>query len=315
MLKYLTIRDEVLQKEKFKNGDIDFYMVGRAQWWVNEFDLENPVPNFEALKKGLVQKRKIYNFMSKGTSGLFYNMRKAPFDNLKIRKAFAHLWNRDQLIEKLFFNEYKKITSAFPGGIYLNEENLIYEYNPKKANKLLDEAGWEKKNSEGYRVNAAGEIFELDLKIRQTSERIFTPYQEELKNAGIKLDLKITDGNSLFKSGNERRFKIHYQAWSTGFFPNPETSVHSKYADPDNTVNFSGVKNDRIDELCEEYRVSFNPEEKIKIIKEIDKILSETVHVAWGWYSPFNRRILYWNKFGMPASYFSYGGEKEFRRV
>ena len=308
-LKYITIRDEVLQKEKFKNGDIDFYMVGRAQWWVNEFNLTNPVPSFDALKNGLVQKRKVYNFMTKGTSGIFFNMRKAPFDDLRIRKAFAHLWNRDQLIEKLFFNEYKKIRSAFPGSVYENEENTIYELNPTKAAKLLDEAGWKKRDSEGYRINSNGERFQLELKIRQSSERIYTPLQEDLKKAGIQLDLKITDGNSLFKSGNERRFKIHAQAWSVGFFPNPESSFHSKYADPDNTANFSGVKNDRIDELCEKYRVSFDSKEKLKIIKEMDKIISEIVHVSWGWYTPFNRRILYWNKFGMPASCFSYGGD------
>jgi len=309
LLKYITIRDEVLEKEKIKTGDIDFYMVGRAQWWVNEFNVENPVPAFDELKKGLVQKRKVFNYKPQGITGIFFNMRKAPFDDKRVRIALAHLWNRDQLIEKLFFNEYNKITSAYPGGVYSNPNNTIYKYDPIRANLLLDEAGWKNRDSKGFRLNSSGEIFEIELKILQSSERIFTPLQADLEKAGIKLSLKISDSNSKFKSGNERRFKIHYQGWTSDFFPNPEHSYHSKFADPDNTNNFSGVKNERIDELCDMYRPMFDQNERVKLIQEIDKLLSDECFVAPGWFSPHSGRLIYWNKFGMPKSFYSYAGD------
>ncbi|MBN1968330.1 MAG: hypothetical protein JXR48_09835 [Candidatus Delongbacteria bacterium] len=309
LINIVIIRDEVLEKEKFKKGDIDFYNIGRAQWWVNEFNIENPEPPFEELTRGLVQKVKVFNKKAQGISGLAFNMRKAPFDDIKIRKAFAMLWNIDQLIETLFFKEYKRITSGYPGSIYANEDNFVTYYNPEEANKLLDEAGWKNRNEEGYRINGNGEILELDFMIDQGRERIFTPYQEDLKKSGIKLNLKIADYNSISSAMNERRFKLLNVSWGGLFFPNPESSLHSNTADPDNTTNITGFKNARVDEICEEYNVCFDAAQRVKLLKEVDKIVSETVHYAYGWYSPYTMRAAYWNKFGMPASVISYTGD------
>lgn len=307
LMEFLVIRDNVLEKEKFKKGEIDIYSVGRAQWWVNEFDSDDK--SFDELYRGLIQKRKIFNYLPKGVGGLVFNLRKPPFDDIRVRKAFAMLWNRKQLIEKLFFNEYLPMHSAFPGSVYENPDNFIATYNPDEANRLLDKAGWDKRNDEGIRMNDNGELLEVTLSILQSLERIYTPYQEDLRKAGFKLNLKITDANSLLKIGDERRFKVVIENWSGSLFPNPESMYHSKTADPDNTSNTSGIKNSRIDELCELYKVSFKQSERIEILREMDKIITETVNWAYSWYSPYAERMCYWNKFSMPKSYLSkYGG-------
>jgi len=308
-IKMIIIRDETLTKEKFKKGDIDFYGINRAQWWVNEFDVKDE--SFDFLHRGLIQKKKVFNFSPKGYGGLAFNMRKPPFDDIKIRKAFAHLWNIKQLNEKLFFNEYVKIHSRWPLSVYQNPENLKLNYDLEKANQLLDEAGWAKKNSEGIRVNDNGEIFAVEMAIQQSSERIFTPLQEDLKNAGIKLDLKISDPNTMWNMLQERRFKMHYQNWGAIFFPNPESSLHSNLAEKEATNNATGFKNARVDEICEEYKTMFDAKDRVKAIREIDKIVSETVQYAYGWTAPYasGGRFGYWNKFGMPESVFSYSGD------
>ena len=144
-IKMIIVRDEILEKEKFKKGEIDFYDIAKPSIWVSEFSQKNPNPPFEALERGLVQKRKVFNYHPEGVQGIVFNMRKAPFDDLKVRKAFAYLWNREQLIEKLFYNEYELLNSSYPNSVYQNKENPKFEYNPEKGNRLLDEAGWDKK--------------------------------------------------------------------------------------------------------------------------------------------------------------------------
>lgn len=302
------VRDEVLNKEKFKKGEVDFYQVGRAQWWVNEFDHENPEPDFPELRRGLVQKRRIYNMNPKGLGGIAFNTRKAPFDDIKVRKAFSKLWNIDQLNDKLFYNEYARIQSRYPGSIYANPDNPVYNYDPDEANKLLDEAGWKERNETGIRLKN-GQPFVVEMAIDQSQERIFTPYQEDLRKAGIQLDLKISDPNTMFQMVMERRFSMRYQNWTGLFFPNPYSSLHSSLADKDHTNNVTGFKNKRVDELCVEYDVESDPQRRIEIIKEIDKIFSESYHYAYGWYAPHTARILFWNKFGMPESVFPYTGD------
>ncbi len=307
-IKIIIVRDEVLEKEKFKKGEIDYYDVGKPSVWIKEFSQVDPNPPFDALKRGLVQKRKVYNYHPEGVRGIVFNMRKAPFDDLRVRKAFAHLWNRKQLIEKLFYNEYDLLNSTYPNSVYQNMDNPTFNYDPEEGNRLLDEAGWAEKNSEGIRINKNGEPFQVTMTIHQIRVQWFTPFQEELKKAGIILDIKVADGNTLFQIGLERRFQLKHQAWTALFYPNPESSFHSNSAKKDNTTNFSGISDPRIDKICDEYNTMFDKEVRIAAIKEVDKILAESVHYALAWYRPYSVRAAFWNKFGMPESVVGYVG-------
>jgi len=103
---------------------------------------------------------------------------------------------------------------------------------------------------------------------------------------------------------------LAFQTYSnTYIFPNPESSVHSSTADPDNTTNFPGIKDKRIDEICDKYNSMFDKDERIEGIRKIDKILAETVHYGYAWYTPYAERCMYWNKFGMPKHIFGYMGD------
>lgn len=293
-IKFIVVPEERLRFEKFKKGEIDFYVVGRAQWWIEETDFDN-------VKRGLVQKRKVFNDEPQGISGLVFNTRREPFNDIRMRQAITYLVNREKLIESLFFNEYMFLDSYYPGGTYENLNNPRYRFDPDKAVALLNECGWTERNNEGYLVKN-GQVFELNLNFSQGWDRILTVLQEDFQKVGIKLNLRESTGATLFKMAMERKFGIHWQSWTGLLFPNPETSYASWLADSLNTNNFSGTKNDRIDELLKEYNVTFDQERRVEIIQEIDGILMKIQPYALGWYAPFTR-LLYWNKFGQPDYY------------
>jgi microcin C transport system substrate-binding protein len=102
----------------------------------------------------------------------------------------------------------------------------------------------------------------------------------------------------------ERKFQIRWQNWSGLIFPNPETSWRSTLADKNDNNNIAGIKNERIDELCDLYDVTFDQKKRIEIIREMDNIVMNIVPMALAWYAPYHR-ILYWNKFGHPEYYFT----------
>ena len=215
-VKIVIVQDDRLTLEKFKKGELDLYFVYRAQWWVEELDPTQP--EFDYLYRGLIQKKKIFNYRWKGISGLAFNMRRAPFNDINLRKAFAKLWNINLLRDKLFFNEYDQLKSYFPGGVYENQSNPIVAYDPKGAVALLKASGWINRTKDGW-LEKDGSIFELDMGIEQSLERIFTPYQEDLAKVGIKLNLNYVTGQTTFKNVmNERNFDIHYQFLRTGYF-------------------------------------------------------------------------------------------------
>jgi len=301
-IKYTVVRDERLNFEKFKKGEFDMYIVGRAQWWKQECDFDN-------VKRGLIQKRKVYTDNPQGISGLVFNMRKPPFNDIRMRQAFTYMLNREKLIKELFYNEYLMIDSYYPGSMYENPNNPKYRYDPDKAVALLTECGYSKRNNEGWLVNGKGEMLSFELSYDQPSfERILTVYQEDLKKVGIKLDLKQATAATMFKMVSEHKFLIHWQSWGGLLFPNPENDVSSWTADPENTANLAGVKDPRIDELIKEYNVCFDQSRRIAIIQEIDGIMMKMQPFALGWYGPYNR-ILYWNKLGHPEFYFSRTGD------
>lgn len=292
IIKTDVVQDETLQFEKFKKGEIDVYSVNRAQWWAEKTD-------FEEVKRGIVQKKKIYNQNPGGTSGLALNMRKPPFDDKRVRTAFSMLYDRKKFNEKLFYNSYTPLKSFFSGTPYENPNNSLINFNLDSAILLLEEAGYKDKNDQGYRMKN-GKVLDLELTYTQPSqERYLTIFQEDLKRAGIKLNLKQIDGTTQFKIGNERNFSMIIAAWGGQNPPSLEFNVISKTADDPNSTNWSGIKNPRIDELAQLYSTTFDKKERVKQVREVDSIIISIQPYVLGWYADYTR-LLFHNKFGFP---------------
>jgi microcin C transport system substrate-binding protein len=308
--------DETVLFENFKKGNIDIapyissYTINK---WVEDFSSGK----MYAVKYNQIVRQKVHCGQPAGHGGFAFNMREEPFNDIRVRKAISLLFNRSEIIEKLFYNEYKHMDSYYANSIYENKNNPKIRYNPEEAIKLLEEAGYSQKNlnEEGYIVKD-GKPFELNLNVyRSDDTRIETLFQEELRKVGIRLNLKKVTWATHIKDIDERNFKIIWINYTTLLFPNPEHVYHSKYADKLNTNNIYGFKNKKVDELCEAYNMEFDFEKRKVLNREIDSILISNYLMALNWYSD-NIKILYWNKFGMPnfvLSGVSYVGEITFR--
>lgn len=300
-IREIVVRDQNLAFEMFKKGDLDYYYVNISRQWVEEL-------NFDRVQRGLIQKRKIFNDNPSGVQGMAFNTRKPPFDDIRLREALAHLFNRRLLIEKLFFNEYVPLNSYYAGGIYENPNNPKMPYDPQLALKLLAEAGWKERDAQG-RLSKEGRPLTVELLYSgKSSEPFLTVYQDDLRKVGIGLNLRLVTPETLFQLVMERKFDLVSMAWGGLTFPNPETSCQSALADVNNTNNISGFKDKRVDELLAVYDKEFDQQKRVAIIREIDGILANAHHYLLEWDAPF-QRIAYWNKFGHPDSYLTRIGD------
>ena len=295
--------NDALVYEKFKKGEQDIYPVRKARRWVEE-------TNFEASEKGWVKKHKIYSDIPVGTRGYFFNMREWPFDDKRVRYAFSYLYDREKINRELMYNEYVPIHSQYSNSVYENPNNEKFNYNPEKALELLKQAGYTKRNSDGWLVQeGTGKVLRFEINIYKSLEERVTTLQQMLKEYGIDMQIKFMDFNSIIKNVNERNFKITSFGYSGLAFPNPETSMQSSLADKNNNNNIWGFKSARVDELLKEYDVAFDITKRIKIIQEIDGIWAEVHPTAYG-LGENNRKTMWWNKFGYPDWVHSrYGGE------
>ena len=296
-----VVRDQKLAFEMFKKGDIDDYYVNVSREWVEEM-------NFDRVQRGLIQKRKIFNDAPSGFGGLAFNTRKAPFDDLRVRKGLTLLMNRDELIKRLFFNEYVPLHSYYAGGIYENPNNPKNLYNQQEALALLAEAGWKDRDAQG-RLVKNGQPLTLELLYgNKGNETWMTVYQEDLRKVGIALNLRLVTPETLFKLVMDRNFGMVSMAWGALLFPNPETSFGSELADQNSNNNITGFKNARVDELLKQYDVEYDQKKRVALIQEVDGIVASQYHYLLSWDAPFHR-IAFWNKFGMPPGYLTRVGD------
>ena len=86
-------------------------------------------------------------------------------------------------------------------------------------------------------------------------------------------------------------------------YPNPQTSFSTSSAKAENSTNWPGIADPRIDELIEKYNKEFNRSERIKIIRQIDKIATDYIGYAFTWYYPAER-IAFHDKFGFQGNAF-----------
>ena len=233
-------------------------------------------------------------------------MRKPPFDDILVRKAFVHLFNRERLIEKFFHNEYIPIDSYYPGGLYANPDNPRYRYDPKKARELFTQAGY--KMTEGKWVSKEGVPMGASLLSTAGMANILKIYQEDLQKEGVELRLEIVKPQELLQNIMRQQFQMAIISWTGEYFPDPENAWESTLADKPHSFNICGVKSEKIDRICKVYRRMFLQRQRVSAIREIDDALMKLQPYALGWGKDYER-ILYFKKFGYPQGHLSKTGD------
>jgi peptide/nickel transport system substrate-binding protein len=84
-------------------------------------------------------------------NGWAINTKLAPYDDLKVRQALQAGINRQEIIDTVYTPDWKLATSFIQSNVPgATDHSDLLAYNPDKAEKLLDEAGW-LKGADGVR--------------------------------------------------------------------------------------------------------------------------------------------------------------------
>ena len=302
-IKFVIVRDENLEYEMLKKGDLDNFVVSRAQMWVQEL-------NYDTIQRGLLQKRKVYNHQPQAISGIAFNTRREPFNDVRVRKALQYLFNRDQMLEKLMFSQYEPMNSHFPGSIYENPDNEKVHYDPQKAIALLAEAGWKDRDSQG-RLTKNGKPLTLELlHYAPTYEKFFTVFQEDLRKVGIGLNLRYATAETVFQLKDQQKFDMICMFYGGGSpWPLPKQFYHSSQ-DIITGDNLTGFHTKELDDLVDAYDKEFDLQKRVALMRKLDAIVTGETHWILFWHANYYR-YLYWNKFGQPAGYTSRIAERD----
>jgi len=300
-IRMTVILDQPLAFEKFKKGDLDFFYVNVTQMWMKEMDVDS-------VNRGLIQRRVVYNNKPAPFQGIAMNTRRPPLTDLRVRKALTLLLDRKKFIEQLYNGQYVPLNTFFPGTDYENPDNPKNLYDPQEAIRLLAEAGWTGHDSAG-RLTKDGKPFVVQILYEaKASERFLTVYQEDLRKAGITLDLKmVTFETRIQLTRRDRQFDMAYIGIGPPLIPDPEPDWHPRLADLKDNGNITGFKDPRMEELMLKYASASNQKERIAALRGLDEVMASQYHYVLAWTAPF-LRLAYWNKFGQPAGYLTRTG-------
>ncbi len=119
-----------------------------------------------------------------GQYRIYFNYTRAPFDDIRVRKAFMHAIDRKAIVDTLWPEPLGKLAnSPLPPGYFGHKPQELPEYNPELAKKLLAEAGFENgMKIENYFVTKS-----------YGYPKIMVLVQEQLKKVGVDLQLQMVE--------------------------------------------------------------------------------------------------------------------------
>ncbi|WP_440112340.1 ABC transporter substrate-binding protein [Paenibacillus sp. QZ-Y1] len=262
-----TIKFKIVPEEATRIGSVQSGQVLAAE--------TVPPQNIAALKNDPNQQ-----LLQANTVGLpytlFFNLRKAPWDDVKVRQAVQSAVDVESIVKTLYLGNYERAWSALSPGILGYDASLERSINPdiNKANQLLDEQGWVK-GADGIRAKDGQKLtlrYVDGSPNREKRNDIAAIIQQQLKQVGIAVEVEITKDIAT----------VIYQNWDYDLYGNSQVN-----SDPNALYAFyhtsaegerptlSGLSDPKIDKLLEQGAVETDPDKRVDIYNQIQQYLIE----------------------------------------
>lgn len=329
---YDYYRDDTVAFEAFKAGDFDIRREVDAGRWASAYD-------FPALKEGKVKKEALPHGRPERVNALIFNTRRAPFDDIRVRKALDLLFDFQWANKNLFHGQYRRIESFFPGSELAatdapsTAELKILEpwkdslspavfgqpyeapsyttpsqkrANMKEASALLNRAGWVVKD--GQRMKD-GKPFEFEILLSsKEDEKLALHFRRSLEQIGIKPQIRVLDAAAYRGRLNEYDFDMTLYYWLSSLSPGTEQILYwgCEAAKQPARWNFPGICDPAIDAIAQKIAETESREDLVAHVRAMDRILMHGHYIIPLYYSGRDY-ISYWKPIKRPQTTPVYG--------
>lgn len=219
----------------------------------------------------------LYSRLAPSYSYIGWNLEHEMFQDPKVRRALAHAVNVPSIIQYICYGYAQQSRGTFPPMMWFANPNIeVFEYDPKKAEELLEEAGWIR-GPDGVRVKD-GKPFAFKLITNNANEErkdIATLVQSDLKKIGISVDVLMFEwAVFISKYINKKDFDATVLGWSMGYDYDQYQIWHSSQTGA-GMLNFVSYKNEQVDRLLNLARSEFDREKVKESCWELQKIIYE----------------------------------------
>ena len=221
--------------------------------------------------------------------GLIYEHIDLNLDNpilsdKRVRQALLYGVDRNALSTQLFAGKQPVAHSNVNPLDWVQSENVTrYQFDPARAGKLLDAAGWSSKRR-GIRHNAKGEPLALEFMTtagNRSRELVQQVLQNQWKQIGINVTIRNEPPRVYFgETVRKRKFSAMAMfAWISSPESVPRTTLHSEMI-PSEANNYSGqnatgFKHARVDKLIDAIETELDRPKRKALWAELQQIYAQ----------------------------------------
>ncbi|UPW84070.1 oligopeptide ABC transporter substrate-binding protein [Lysinibacillus sp. Ag94] len=186
----------------------------------------------------LSRPRLAYNYLSfklgkfDKAKGINVTDKNAKLGDPKLRQALAYAIDVEEVNEKLGNGINTRATTLIPPAFasFHTKDMPGFTYDKKKAQQLLDEAGYKDVDGDGIREDKDGKPFTIKLGAQggtEVLESTIEYYRQNWKEVGINVELasgRLMEFNSFSDKlkKDDPEIEMFFGAWSTGTNPSPK---------------------------------------------------------------------------------------------
>jgi nickel transport system substrate-binding protein len=154
---------------------------------------------------------------------LCLNSNWGPSRELRVRRAILQATNKAAIVKGIFLNTEKQAETLFsPNVPYCNLDLEPFRYDPAKAEKELDQAGWKRDPAKPFRIKD-GRTLEIDLCFvgnDAIQKAIVEVIQADLRRVGIKVNLLGEEKDSFLQRQKDGEFGMIFgDTWGAPYDP------------------------------------------------------------------------------------------------
>ena len=193
-----------------------------------------------------------------GTQYLAFQLDRPPFDDARVRQAFAHAINRNEL-SVIQAGLHQPGTGGFvPPGIPGHSPGIELAYDPGLARQLLEQAGYPA--GHGFpRVQ-----FGFPEWYAERCQELAMQWQQVLD---VTVDLQPVDRNAAYFGSFERRFPVRFYGWAASFL-DPDYFLRDGV-----TILLPGLDSPTYNRLIRAAVNSSDQGERLDLYRQADRIL------------------------------------------
>jgi oligopeptide transport system substrate-binding protein len=208
-------------------------------------------------------------------SYLAFNVKKAPFDDPKVRQALAYSIDRDRINTVLLYGTQRVADGILPPEMPgYNEKITSYGYDPAKAKQLLSESKY------------AGKVPRIILTYAGQGgdapdilQAIQAGWQDTL---GIQIELQASEYSAYLRELRKGTFQMFDAGWAADY-PDPEDFLDKLFAS-DSQQNEQGYNNPDVDALLKQARSETDRTKRFQLYSQAEqKILDDAAIVPTFW--------------------------------